>query len=173
MDSNNVCPICNSYMLVSLEHKTWLKCNCGFSKPTKEFITLHDYWMGRDLQYPDDLHIEIRHNAANLLSKVNGLLNDLEVLCMTSLDGKLKISSGWRPLQVNLRIANASKDSPHISGRAVDIQDVNNILYTMIDNNIHLLKDYNLWRENKNKTKSWIHLDIKSRTEREDRTFQA
>lgn len=177
MDNNHVCPICLSYMSDSLEHPGYLKCSCGFSKPVKEFITMDDYWKdpstgeNRAELYADELTVEIRHAAAKLLSRVNGLLGVLEQSRGYTFDDEIKLSSGWRPPSVNALIPNASKKSGHCLGIALDIRG--HIIYELITANPKLLHEFDLWMEDKTDATTWTHLDIRSRTEREVRIFHA
>lgn len=59
-------------------------------------LTLQDYLMGRDAKYP--LPDEVVINAAKLLDKVNPLLK--------SFGQCRKITSGWRPKQLNASVPN-------------------------------------------------------------------
>lgn len=146
-------------------HK-WLKCGCGYSKMTKELITLKDYLMGRDELYKSEYTNEIRDNALLLLSKVNSLLTELGLT-------DVKVSSGWRPVAVNQQLANSSKRSLHMIGLAVDLQDKDKSIYKLIIDRPELLKKYSLWLERAEDTPDWTHLDLGQRVDRPIRVFKA
>lgn len=59
------------------------------------------------------------------------------------------------------------KNSPHLTGEAVDLQDKNHNLGQFILNNLHLLQEFGLYMENpyycvsKNTGNNWIHLQTR------------
>ncbi len=128
-------------------------------------ITLQQYWMGRDILYRLDLTQQIRDNAEELLRRVNGLLSELGV-------ENVRVSSGWRPKQVNAATQGASKTSYHIVGKAVDIEDLGHRLYDKLMQNPALLDKYGLWAEDKSATETWLHLDVGTRSARHPRVFK-
>lgn len=118
-------------------------------------ITLDDYFIDhqgtdRRKQYPHEYTLEIENNAIALLEKVNKLLDTLGI-------GAVKVSSGWRPSAVNLRVGGA-KNSNHITGHAVDIADQFRYLAKAILRNIKLLDECGLYAEDFGHTKTWVHL---------------
>lgn len=121
-------------------------------------VTIKQYFMGRDIAFPEDYNEEIRKNAERLIYKVNGLLTDLRV-------ERVRVSSGWRPATVNRRIGGA-KRSLHLNGKAIDLADSNKELARRILDNRGLLKKWGLWLENTEHTDTWVHLDIGIRAPR-------
>jgi hypothetical protein len=130
-------------------------------------ITLTDYWQDRQETYADEWTFEVRQNAAELITRVNMLLKDLKIT-------SARVSSGWRPREINQRIGGAPR-SYHITGQAVDIRDneAQTLSKTIIANK-HLLHRYQLWMENPSFTRgntNWVHLDIGTRPEMDLRVF--
>jgi len=133
-----------------------------------EILTLQDWLMGRDTEYPADYSKEIEQNALDLIKRVNGLLNDLEIRQIT-------VSSGWRPPEINKSIGGSVK-SNHVIGKAVDIvDDKEQSIAKRILENPDLLKKHGLWLEDPDYTKgkrtNWVHLDTKSRSKRSVNKF--
>ena len=132
-------------------------------------LTLEEYAMGRDRDYPDEWETA-KPNAINLLSLVNAFLDEL------GYDAAV-VSSGFRPSAINAATPNAAKNSLHKLGKAVDIADHSGLLRKLLWINgvsvkADLLRKYNLWMENPEWTSSWIHLDIGDRMDRTSRTFK-
>jgi hypothetical protein len=76
-------------------------------------ISVAEYYMGRDKKYP--LNDTLRANAEELVEKVNQLLSRFG-------EGR-RVSSGWRPPQVNAATPGAAKRSLHMTCEAVDLED--------------------------------------------------
>lgn len=111
-------------------------------------------------------------NAKTLLERVDALFKDL------GLDlNKYKVSSGFRPSDVNKALANAAKKSLHQLCKAIDIEDdKSQTLAKLIQSKPELLKKHGLWLESPShtigKNTNWVHLDISTdRTDRPSRTF--
>lgn len=134
-----------------------------------EIITLEDYITAsgkyKDRLQSEELTDEVKENAIQLLNKVNQLLKELGITSCT-------VSSGFRPSAVNANIKGAAKKSLHMVGKAVDIADVNNEIGKKILTRPDLLKKYSLWLEDITCTKTWCHLDIGTRKDRELRIFK-
>lgn len=163
--------MCSSFMQTHPETLGWIKCpSCGFCKVEKQVITLKDYLMGRDAQFPQELTEEVVLNINILLEKVNALLWELKIT-------EAKVSSGWRPAAINANVANSAKKSHHMTGKALDIlDDAGQSIAAKILLNPELLKRYDLWLEDpahtKGKHTNWVHLDIGTRTDRPLRMFK-
>lgn len=113
-------------------------------------ITLTDYWMGRDARYPEDLTGEIEANAAELLRRVNDLLD---------IFGETRpVRSGWRPPAVNDATPNAAPKSKHMVGQAIDLADDEGDLDQWCIDHGNELARLGLWQEHPAATKSWCHL---------------
>ena len=117
-------------------------------------ITLHSYWMGRDVTHAHELTAEVNANAQITVAKVNELLaragrNDINT-----------VNSGWRPQGVNDATSNAAKSSRHLTAEAVDLPDADRVLAEWCVDNLDILKDIGLWMEDPRWTPSWVHLQI-------------
>jgi len=130
-------------------------------------ITLADYWQDRQETYADEWTFEVQQNAAELINRVNLLFKDLRI-------ASARVTSGWRPREINQRIGGAPR-SYHITGQAVDLKDNEgqDLSKTIIANK-HLLHRYQLWMENPSFTRgntNWVHLDMGTRPEMDLRVF--
>ena len=117
-------------------------------------VSLKEYLMGRDAQYPAEYTPEVKANAEDLLNRVNALLLDLGL----GPTYPVYVSSGWRPSAVNAATAGAAKKSNHMLGRALDLKDGDGKLGKLFLANLHLLKKHGLYLENPEKTRGWSHL---------------
>ena len=125
-------------------------------------ITIKDYLTASGT-YPDrethkEVNSELIKNAEILLKKVNELLKFL------NFKGTVKVSSGFRPSDVNSKIANAAKKSAHMTGEAIDLlDDSNQTLCKLITKEI--LEKFDLYREDSDATKgkvtNWCHLQTR------------
>lgn len=168
--SSLFCPACFvAYLRYHPTMHGWKQCGfCSFARLEIEMITLDQYLMGRseDPKYKLEFNDKIKDNALILINKVNSLLTDLGIK-------EVKISSGWRPPSLNATVKGAAPKSAHTIGMAVDIHDKDFNLYNQIAQRPDLLKKYDLWLEDKEKTLTWVHLDFKSRQDRPSRIFKA
>lgn len=140
----------------------------------KEIITYEDLITASNA-YPERLHsteltIDIKENAKLLLEKVNSLLRELNI-------AKVKVSSGFRPSNVNSQIANAAKKSAHMICQAVDIiDDKDQTLGKLITSHPEKLRELGLFVEDlgstKGKNSNWCHIDMVKRSDRPSRTFK-
>lgn len=106
--------------------------------------------MGRDRIYRSALSREIQANAADLLERVNSLLAEF---------GEYRhVTSGWRPQQVNATTAGAAKRSNHMTGRAIDLEDIDGDLDEWCLDNPGALASRGLYQEHPAATKGWCHL---------------
>jgi hypothetical protein len=127
-------------------------------------ITLKEYLMGRDKDFPIDMNQA--RNAADLLSRVNYLFGRLNL--------KATVSSGYRPSSINKTIGGA-KLSTHTVCAGIDLSDPFGKIGLLLSKRTDLLQECGLWLENPlytikhNQDGSkvfWIHLDIKERKNR-------
>jgi len=121
-------------------------------------LTIEDYKMGRDKQYPTEWTADIEKAAQDLLNRINGLLIDLKW------DKDVKISSGWRPSAINSGVAGAAKKSSHMTGQACDLlDDKDQTLGKSIT--IELLTKWGLYMESLDHTKgkysNWTHIQTR------------
>lgn len=122
-------------------------------------ITLGDFYKGRDVAYAADLTEEIRNNALITLQRANRLLERFyaAVPQATRVRG---CNSGWRPPAVNATVRNAAKKSNHLLGRAIDINDDDDLLdkWLMTEAGQKALADIGLWMEHPMATPRWAHV---------------
>ena len=130
-----------------------------------------DDWITSSGKYPDranseELTTKVKDNAQLLLDSVNDLLVSLGIDL-----SKVRISSGFRPSSVNSKIPNAAKRSLHMTGLALDLEDLDGEIDKLISEKPELLKTYQLWLEHPDHTKNWSHLDKGTRKDRDIRIF--
>ncbi len=114
-------------------------------------ITLQQYMMGRDTQYPYMLTPTIVENAKDLLSRVNKLL---EFYGNTNVG----VTSGWRPPNINAATKGASATSKHMEGNAIDLSDDDGSLDDWCMRNQQFLVQQGLYLEHPSFTPRWCHL---------------
>lgn len=115
-------------------------------------ITLTDYWMGRDREFPLALSPQIEKNAALTVQLANALLARFG-------QGR-KVNSGWRPPQVNEKTPGAAVFSKHMTGQAIDLADPEGDLdeWLMTQAGQTALAEIGLWQEHPAATKGWCHV---------------
>lgn len=99
-------------------------------------------------------------NANTLLSTIQAFFKELGL----NLEN-YKVSSGFRPSEVNNAISNAAKKSLHQQCLAIDIlDDKNQSLAKLMQQNASKRKLKGIWLESpahtKGKNTNWVHLDI-------------
>lgn len=168
---NKTCPICMGFLRPNEVSPKYYYCHCGVRVYMKQIITLEDLLTSSG-KYPERLQSKeltdtIKSNGIKLLNKVNPFLEELGISIA-------KVSSGFRPSDVNKKIPNAAKASLHQSGFAIDIvDDSKQSLCKLIESKPELLKKYSLWMEHPDATKGWTHLDCsESRADRPIRIFK-
>lgn len=108
---------------------------------------------GRDIEYP--LTPELEANLEKLLIAVNKL---------RALYGKpMYVSSGYRPGHYN-EAAGGAKSSTHLVCKAVDFKDTDGSIKKWLTADI--LEACGLWQEAPERTPTWVHVDIRPRTNR-------
>lgn len=126
-------------------------------------ITLADYWMGRDREFPMAMTPDIEHNAAIMVE----LANKLVILARSAgVDFEANprtgsvVSSGWRPAALNATVAGAAVKSKHITGQAIDLYDPDGDLddWLMTPDGQTTMAKLGLWHEHPSATKGWAHL---------------
>lgn len=119
-------------------------------------ITIEQYWMGRDKQFPDLLSETVKQNAFAWVMHITTLLKLAEV------DGIIRneLSSGWRPHIINDVTSNAAKKSSHIVGLGGDIKDPDRAFAQWCVNNTDKLAACGIWMEDPRWTPTWVHLQI-------------
>jgi hypothetical protein len=111
-------------------------------------VTIKDYLMGRG-----DLYLlpqQVVVNAAKLLDKINPLLKEF--------GEDRRCTSGWRPAELNAKVPGAAKTSKHITGDAIDLEDVDGKLKEWCVFNQDKLEALGLYMEHPEATPTWVHL---------------
>ena len=126
-------------------------------------ISLADYWMGRDKEFPLAMSPALEHNAQIIVELTNKLLF-LSHTAGVTMDPSPRtgtlVSSGWRPPAVNAATPNAAPNSKHMTGQAIDLYDPDGDLdeWLLTDDGQRVMKDLGLWHEHPSATKGWAHL---------------
>lgn len=115
-------------------------------------ITKEELLKGRDIKYPDDYTQEISDNLDSLLIPLN-TIRDAYGKPMT-------VTSGWRPPAVNSATPGAATHSKHVEGLAADILDPDGHLWVWVLENLELMKDLDIFMEDKRWTKTWVHFGL-------------
>lgn len=115
-------------------------------------ITRDQYLMGRDKKYEKDFTKELSDNTDRLIKYINLFLVDYK--------GTLKVTSGFRPAQLNNSIRGAANKSNHLMCLAVDFEDMDLKLWKYVMENLALAKQLGIWFEDKAYTSSWVHMQI-------------
>ena len=123
-------------------------------------ISVHDYYMGRDVEYRLLLTPELRANAVETVRRAN-LLLFAAFTAGVYLDpdpttGTL-VSSGWRPPAVNANVKGAARRSKHMTCEAIDINDDNGELDEWCMSNEAFMAEVGAWLEHPAATKGWCH----------------
>jgi hypothetical protein len=126
-------------------------------------ITITDYWMGRDAEYPLAMSPDIERNAhrtCELVSKLIAIARTAGVPFLLNPRTGSNVSSGWRPPALNAITPNAAKRSLHMTGQAVDVYDPHGTIdrWLMTDDGQRTIKDLGLWMEHPSATPGWAHV---------------
>jgi hypothetical protein len=126
-------------------------------------ITVAEYYMGRDVQFSNELTAELRANAEETVKRTNALIAALEsdgVDVLVNPVTKSQLTSGWRPKIVNQTTFGAALHSNHTTCQASDIFDPHGDIDNWCMNNQTKLADLGLWLEHPSSTKGWSHVQI-------------
>lgn len=139
-----ICSICYGWLNQHQELKEWLKCGtCGFSKK-KETMSITRKEMNPH-NYP--LTDEQERNQQILFIAINKLRVDW---------GKpIKVTSGVRSKEDQMRINPSAPNSRHLTGQAIDLADPDGSLYKWAFENQDKLATWKLWCEMG--TTGWLH----------------
>lgn len=99
-----------------------------------------------------ELTQEVKDNALDLLTRVNYFFKDVKY------PKQLKVSSGFRPSDVNKKTPGASKKSGHMIGNSIDLEDKERELVLVCMTNVKLLEKHGLYLEDPKFTEGWCHL---------------
>lgn len=143
-----VCSSCKSFKRVG---EPCGICNGGI---VQDFITMADYWMGRNTEYASELTDEIEQNAIRLVNTVNNLIREIA----PKLPGfKWKVTSGWRPPSINGKLGGRPL-SNHMTGHAIDIADPEGTLDLLLSHDIECLIRHGVAIEDPAATHGWCHI---------------
>ena len=129
-------------------------------------ITIQQYWMGRDKQYPAAFTKAIQSNGVATVFLVNKVIAKFSAETGINLD---QLASGWRPAAVNDATSNAASHSTHIIAKGEDVRDTPNRDFARwVCKNKAFLEEIGLWVERfewtsklNQKTgewENWVHL---------------
>jgi hypothetical protein len=126
-------------------------------------ISLHDYWIGRDRQFPMAMSPDLEHNAAIMVELANKLLvlaHSAGITLPTNPHTGSVVSSGWRPASINAATPNAAPNSKHMTGQAIDLYDPDGDLdeWLISADGQKVMADLGLWHEHPSATKGWAHV---------------
>ncbi len=126
-------------------------------------ITLGDYWMGRDREYPTAMSPDLEHSAQITVDLTNQLLlkaGEAGVRVPVNPRTGSRLTSGWRPPTLNAKTPGAAINSKHMTGQASDVYDPDGDLddWLMSDAGQQVLVQLGLWMEHPSATKGWAHL---------------
>ena len=113
-------------------------------------ISRDEILMKRDVEFP--LTPQLEDNLATLLDRVNQFRTIYGI--------PMSVSSGYRPGHYN-KDAGGAPNSSHKTCEAVDFHDADGQLKTWIANNITVLDTCDLYQEDPNSTKTWVHLSTR------------
>lgn len=113
-------------------------------------ITLAEYYMGRDKLFPGELSDAHKMNAQRTIDKANAVLE--------LFGSNRRVTSGWRPAEINAATKGASPTSRHMTCQAVDLEDNNRELMGWCLNNKDLLVKLDLYLEDPRSTPTWVHM---------------
>lgn len=115
-------------------------------------ISKEELLEGRDQKYPNDYTQEISDNLDTFLIPINKIRDAW---------GKpMKVDSGWRPPSINAGTPGAATHSKHMQGLAADIADTDGSLWTWVLENLQLMKDLNIFIEDRRWTPTWVHFGL-------------
>jgi hypothetical protein len=115
-------------------------------------ISKEELLKGRDTEYAADYTQEVSDNLDKLLIPL-GKIREAYGKPMT-------VDSGWRPPSVNASTPGAATHSKHMLGLAADIQDLDGSLWKWVLENLQLMKDLDIFMEDRRWTKGWVHFGL-------------
>jgi hypothetical protein len=126
-------------------------------------ITMGDYWMGRDREYPTAMSPDLEARARLTVELVGRLLmkaGDAGIRIPVNQRTGSRLTSGWRPPTVNASTPGAAPNSKHMTGQAADVFDPDGDLdeWLMTDAGQQAMLQLGLWMEHPSATKGWSHL---------------
>lgn len=146
MQHEQICPICLAWMLD--DQPGWLKCLgcCNQIKRKNSMISMKE--LLNDIKF-EELTPELQTNANDLLVKINQFRSIYGI--------PMYVNSGYRTPEHNVEIGGA-KNSAHCTCQAMDFRDEDNAIKEWILKDPSVLEKCELYMENPDKTKTWVHL---------------
>jgi len=114
-------------------------------------ITLEEYYMGREKVFLPLFTQEVQRNASLVVEAANRLLS--------AFGESRRVTSGWRPPEVNAATPHASAHSNHMTAQAVDLEDKDRRLAHFC-NYTDVLDELGIWIEETAYTPTWVHVQI-------------
>lgn len=115
-------------------------------------ISKDELLKGRDTQYPNDYTQNISDNLDKLLIPLNKIRD--------AWAKPMIVNSGWRPPSINASTPGAAPHSKHMEGLAADIADADGSLWTWVLQNLQLMKDLDIFMEDRRWTPNWVHFGL-------------
>ncbi len=115
-------------------------------------ISKDELLQGRDVKYASDYTQEISDNLDKFLIPLNNI--------RTAWGKPMTVNSGWRPPSINASTPGAAAHSKHEEGLAADISDVDGSLWAWVLENLQLMKDNDIFMEDRRWTKTWVHFGL-------------
>lgn len=115
-------------------------------------ITKNELLMGRDKQYASDYTKEISDNLDKFLVVLNKI--------RAAYNAPMRVNSGWRPPSINASTPGAATRSRHLLGLACDFHDPDKKIWNWCLKNLQLLKDLNVFIEDRRWTPTWTHMQL-------------
>lgn len=115
-------------------------------------ISKNELLKGRDIKYSDDYTPEISENLDKLLIPLNSIRD--------AYGFPMVVTSGWRPPSINGATPGAAAHSKHMEGLAADISDPDNSLWHWVLENLQLMKDLDIFMEDRRYTPGWVHFGL-------------
>lgn len=113
-------------------------------------LSVDKYFGDMPTKFAAEYKPEFRQSAETLLLRVKLLLTTIGV-------NQRNINSGWRPSSYNATVKGAASKSKHCTGCAVDLADADKLLAGAIMRQKSVLTTCNLYIEDPNYTKTWVH----------------
>lgn len=131
----------------------------------KDYLTASGKYPNRENH--KELTEELLRNADQFILGVNNFLKEVGIDPTV-----IKISSGFRPSEVNANVKGSAKKSLHMQCLAVDIVDVSGELYKKATEKPEILRKYGFFVEDRSATPTWLHIDKGVRSDRPSRIFK-
>lgn len=113
-------------------------------------ITLEDYLMGRDKDYP--LTEQMSQDASMMVATL--------AILEKSYGTPLVLTSGYRPAELNVNIPGACAHDAHTRCAGVDLRNSDGDLSAWCLNHLDILTQMGVWMESPQSAKNHVHLQL-------------